>query len=101
MLLLPESDLRELISMEALIPLMEAALRAYSSGGVAQPVRLAMMVEPYAGYAGLMPAHRRATGAVAGTETRETLGAKAVTFYPRNAARDQPTHMAVVLLWDS
>src|SRR3989475_12222311 len=55
MLLLRESDVRELLSMEALIPLMEVALRAYSTGGAAPPVRRAMMVEPYAGHLGLSP----------------------------------------------
>src|SRR2546425_11553187 len=37
MLLLRESDVRELLSMEALIPLMEEALRAYSTGGGGGP----------------------------------------------------------------
>src|SRR2546422_7824372 len=101
MLLLRESDVRELLSMEALIPLMEGALHAYSTGGVAQPVRLAMMVEPNAGYLGLMPAQLRAAGAHGGSGVREALGAKAVTFYPSNATRNLPTHLAVVLLWDS
>ena len=101
MLLLRETDVRALLSMEALIPLMEEALRAYSTGGVAQPVRLAMVVEPHAGYLGLMPAHLRAGRPGPGPRIPETMGAKAVTFYPRNAARDLPTHLAVVLLWDS
>jgi len=101
MLLLRETDVRALLAMEALIPLMEEALRAYSTGGVAQPVRLAMMVEPHAGYLGLMPAHLRAARPGPGPRIQETMGAKAVTFYPRNAARDLPTHLAVVLLWDS
>jgi len=101
MLLLRETDVRALLSMEALIPLMEEALRAYSTGGVAQPVRLAMVVEPHAGYLGLMPAHLRAGRPGPGPGIPETMGAKAVTFYPRNAARDLPTHLAVVLLWDS
>src|SRR5256712_13708139 len=48
MLLLRESDVRELLSMEALIPLMEEALRAYSTGGGWAPRRRA----PAAGQAG-------------------------------------------------
>src|SRR2546425_11954141 len=49
MLLLRESDVRELLSMEALIPLMEEALRAYSTGGGGQPGRRGAMVAAYAG----------------------------------------------------
>src|SRR2546426_745224 len=77
MLLLRESDVRELLSMEALIPLMEEALRAYSTGGVAQPVRLAMMVEPYHGYLGLMPAPLRSAPAPdgSGVQARSHLDA--------------------------
>ncbi len=91
-LVLGESDVRAVLSMEDAIALMANALRAFSTGGVVQPVRLAMLVEPSAGYLGLMPAYLR---------VQETMGAKAVTFYPNNAARDLPTHLAVVLLWDS
>src|SRR5438128_9068827 len=95
MLLLRESDVRELLSMEALIPLMEEALRAYSTGGVAQPVRLAMMVEPYAGYLGLMPAHLRAGRPGPGPGIPEPMGAKALNFLPAKGARDPPTPPAV------
>lgn len=90
-LLLRESDVRALLSMPDAIGLMADALRAFSTGGVVQPVRLAMLVEPHAGYLGLMPASLTAAG---------MMGAKAVTFYPQNAARHLPTHLAVVLLWD-
>src|SRR2546422_10795888 len=76
MLLRRESDVRELLSMEALIPLMEEALRAYSTGGVAQPVRLAMMVEPYAGYLALIPAHLRSSRAPDGLGVPVALGAE-------------------------
>src|SRR3989442_2596243 len=46
MLLLRESDVRELLSMEALIPVMEEALRAYSTGGGGPPGGPGMIVEP-------------------------------------------------------
>lgn len=90
-MLLREPDVRALLPMQDAIELMADALRAFSAGGVVQPVRLALLVEPHAGYLGLMPAYLKTAGAV---------GAKAVTFYPQNAARNLPTHLAVVLLWD-
>lgn len=92
--LLTESDVASLLPMDAAIGIMEQALAAFSAGAVLQPVRQALVVEPHGGYLGLMPAHVRGGAA-------EALGAKAVTFYPRNADRDLPTHMAVILLWDT
>jgi alanine dehydrogenase len=94
-LLLTESDVAALLPMEAAIGLMEEALAAFSTGRVRQPVRQALLVEPYGGYLGLMPAHLRAAEGAA-----DALGAKAVTFYTANADRGLPTHMAVILLWD-
>lgn len=93
-LLLRESEVASLLPMDAAIGIMEQALAAFSAGAVLQPVRQALVVEPHGGYLGLMPAHVRGGAA-------EALGAKAVTFYTRNADRDLPTHMAIILLWDT
>lgn len=98
-LLLRESEVRDLLSMEDTIGLMADALRAFSTGGVEQPVRLAMGIPPHDGYLGLMPAQIRSNPAEAG-RLGEALGAKAVTYFPHNAARDVPTILSVVLLWD-
>ncbi len=92
-LILREADVRALLPMADAIDLMADALRAFSTGQVVQPVRLAMLVERPGGYLGLMPAYLRTSG--------QPLGAKAVTFYPANADRGLPTHLAVILLWDS
>lgn len=92
MLLLREADVNALLRMEDLIRLMEDALRAFSAGEVLQPVRVALPVQPYAGFLGVMPAYVQPTGA---------LAAKLVTFYPKNVDRSLPTHLAVILLWDS
>src|SRR2546427_10006795 len=59
MLLLRESDVRELLSMEPLITLMEEALRAYSTGGGAGPVRGGRSGEPAAGWLWLLRSPRR------------------------------------------
>lgn len=94
-LLLREADVTAVLSMGAAIGIMERALAAFSTGRALQPVRLALPVEPHAGYLGLMPAHLHGNAGAG-----EALGAKAVTFYTRNAGSDLPTHMAVILLWD-
>jgi ornithine cyclodeaminase/alanine dehydrogenase-like protein (mu-crystallin family) len=75
-----------------LIPAMEKALVDFSSGKVTQPVRSVIKVDVAAatGFLGLMPAH-----------TPDGLGLKAVTFYPSNAERGIPTHMATIFLVDT
>lgn len=92
MLLLREHDIRQLLRMDELIPLMEDALRAFSTGEVLQPVRVALSVQPHSGLLGVMPAYVQKTGA---------LAAKLVTFYPKNVGRSLPTHLAEILLWNS
>lgn len=99
-LLLRESDVRALLPMEDTIGVMADALKAFSAGSVDQPVRLALSVPPHDGYLGLMPARIHASPSDAGP-TNDALGAKVVTFYPRNASKSLPTHLATVLLWDS
>src|SRR5437867_742892 len=75
--------------MADLIPAMEKALIDFSAGKVTQPVRSVIKVDVAAatGFLGLMPAL-----------TPEGLGLKAVTFYPSNAERGIPTHMATIFL---
>jgi thiomorpholine-carboxylate dehydrogenase len=68
---------------------MEKALIDCSEGKATQPVRSVIKVEPPGGFLGLMPAH-----------TPDGLGLKAVTFYPSNAERGIPTHMATIFLVD-
>ena len=75
--------------MAELIPAMEKALIEFSAGKVTQPVRSVIKVDPPGGFLGLMPAH-----------TADGLGLKAVTFYPSNAERGIPTHMATIFLMD-
>jgi hypothetical protein len=89
LLFLNEARVRQHLRMTDLIPAMEKALIVFSAGKVTQPVRSVIKVDPPGGFLGLMPAL-----------TPEGLGLKAVTFYPSNAERGIPTHMATIFLVD-
>ncbi len=86
-LYLNEDQVRTHLCMEELIPAMEKALIDFSAGRVVQPVRSVISVEKYGGFFLLMPA------------LSDSLGVKLVTFYPPNAERGLPTHMATILLF--
>ena len=86
---LDEEQVRQHLRMEELIPAMEKALIDFSAGKVTQPVRSIITIDPPGGFFGMMPAL-----------TPDGLGLKAVTFYPSNAERGIPTHMATIFLVD-
>ncbi len=88
-LFLNEEQVRQHLHMAELIPAMEKALIEFSGGKVTQLVRSVINVDPPGGFLGLMPAL-----------TPDGLGLKAVTFYPSNAERGIPTHMATIFLVD-
>jgi ornithine cyclodeaminase/alanine dehydrogenase-like protein (mu-crystallin family) len=90
-LFLNEEQVRQHLQMADLIPAMEKALIDFSTGKVIQLVRSVIKVDVAAatGFLGLMPAL-----------TPDGLGLKAVTFYPSNAERGIPTHMATIFLVD-
>ena len=87
-LFLDEEQVRQHLRMADLIPAMEKALIDFSAGKVTQPVRSVIKVDPPGGFFGMMPA------------LAEGLGIKIVTFYPPNAERGLPTHMATIFLVD-
>jgi len=89
MLFLDEEQVRKHLRMADLIPAMEKALIDFSAGKVTQPVRQVIAVDPPGGFYGMMPAL-----------TPEGLGQKIVTFYPPNAEKGMPTHMALIILND-
>src|SRR5450755_1579697 len=88
MIYLDEEQVRPHLRMAELIPAMEKALIDFSSGKLTQPVRSVITVDPPGGFFGMMPA------------LAEGLGLKIVTFYPPNAERGIPTHMATIFLVD-
>jgi thiomorpholine-carboxylate dehydrogenase len=87
-LFLDERQVRQHLHMGELIPAMEKALADFSAGKVMQPLRSIISVDPPGGFFGLMPA------------LADGLGVKIVTFYPPNAERGLPTHMATIFLVD-
>lgn len=88
MLSLSEADVRAVLRWDDLIDAMEKALAAFSAGHVTQPVRTVLTVEEGQRYFGIMPA-----------VAADAMGAKLVTFYPRNEGTSFPTHMGQVLLF--
>src|SRR5438477_11779988 len=87
-LYLNEEQVQRHLRMEDLIPAMEKSLIDFSAGKVTQPVRSGITVESPGGFFFMMPA------------LSEGLGVKIVTFYPTNAERGIPTHMATIFLVD-
>lgn len=83
-----DDAVRAALRWEELIPAMERALAAFSSGRVVQPVRTWLTVEEGSRYLGIMPA-----------ATDAAMGVKLVSFYPCNAGTQVPTVMATVLLF--
>lgn len=75
---LTEDDVRRLLRMADLIPVMARALADLAAGRTVQPVRTVVPIADHHGFFLVMPAY-------AGL-----LGAKLVTWYPDN--RDVPTH---------
>lgn len=86
---LDEEQVRAVLRMEELIPAVERALIAFSAGRVAQPARQILPVEPHGGLFAAMPVASAEAG----------VGVKCFTFYPGNAARGLPTHLAAILLF--
>ena len=86
---LSDADIARVLTYAELIPAMERALAAFSAGEVIQPVRNILTIEEGRRYLAVMPA-----------VAREAMGAKLVTFYPKNAGTDVPTHMASIALFE-
>jgi ornithine cyclodeaminase/alanine dehydrogenase-like protein (mu-crystallin family) len=88
LLFLDEIQVRAVLSYDELIPAIRQALVDFSAGRVVQPVRTVMSVAAHAGWFAVMPA-------VYG----DVMGAKMVTFYPKNVQLGKHTHMAMIQLF--
>ena len=85
LVVLDEPAVAQRLRYEALIPAVAEALAALSAGKVVQPVRSVLPVAPYQGFFAVMPAYAGA------------LGAKLVTFYPKNVGVH--THHALIVMF--
>ena len=86
---LDEPAVAQRLHYQDLIPAIARALAALSSGKVVQPVRAVLPVAPHQGFFAVMPAY--AAGGAGG------LGAKLVTFYPKNVGVH--THHALIVMF--
>ena len=87
--LLTEADVRAVLDLDDLIETMTAALKAFSAGFVRQPVRTVVPVAGDEALFATMPA-----------ASPSALGAKLVTVFQGNRAKDLPTHLASIVLLD-
>jgi ornithine cyclodeaminase/alanine dehydrogenase-like protein (mu-crystallin family) len=88
LLFIDEEQVRAVLSYDELIPAIRQALIHFSAGRVVQPLRTVMSVAQHAGWFAVMPA-------VYG----DVMGAKMVTFYPKNVDRGKHTHLAMIQLF--
>src|SRR5688500_14024322 len=95
-LLLTEADVRRFLPMSDLIDAMQAALAAFSTGKVQQPVRSVVELGSH-GFFGVMPA-AYALDAPDAMLGNASAGAKLVTVVPGNHDRGLPSHLATIVL---
>jgi ornithine cyclodeaminase/alanine dehydrogenase-like protein (mu-crystallin family) len=88
LLFIDEEKIRAVLSYDELIPVIRRALMDFSAGRVVQPLRTVMSIAQHAGWFAVMPA-----------VYRDVMGAKMVTFYPRNVDKGKHTHLAMIQLF--
>ena len=91
-ILLGETDIRAVLTMDDLIGAMESALDRFSAGSVRQPLRSVLEVTGRQAFFGVMPAF--IDGAA------PSLGTKLVSVYHSNLAQGLPSHLATIVLFD-
>jgi thiomorpholine-carboxylate dehydrogenase len=86
-LVMTEEDVEAQLTYADLIPLMKKTMAQFSAGAAIQPERQMLPIEPEQRYLGIMP-----------VALPHAMGAKLVTFYPKNATAGIPTHNAMIAL---
>ncbi|TMK70341.1 MAG: ornithine cyclodeaminase family protein [Actinobacteria bacterium] len=88
MLVLSQSDVRELLDLDRLVDALADAHADLTAGQASMPPRIAALVEQREGLLGVMPAYLPSAG----------LACKLVTVFPHN--EDRETHQAVICVFD-
>ena len=92
MLVLSESNVRELIDIPELIGALEQAHIQYSTGKAVMPVRLVMPLPQIQGRVTSMPGY---------LERDNALGMKVVTFFQNNPKQNLPAILATIMLFSA
>jgi ornithine cyclodeaminase len=94
-LIVNQREVAQLLPMPACIEAMSAALVALSRGEAAMPLRQIVWRSDRTGALGLMPSRLDGPGGPG------SLGAKIVTFFPKNEGTELDSHQGAVLLFEA
>ncbi|HEY1251243.1 MAG TPA: ornithine cyclodeaminase family protein [Thermoanaerobaculia bacterium] len=95
-LVVNQREVPRLLPMDACIDAMAEALTALSRGEASMPLRQIVWVPDRSGALGLMPSRLGGPDGGAGS-----LGAKIVTFFPKNEGTELDSHQGAVLLFEA
>jgi ornithine cyclodeaminase len=87
-IVLTQTEVRELLDLDRLVDALAEAHAALSAGEVSMPPRVAALVREREALLGVMPAYSPSAG----------LACKLVTLFPQN--RDRETHQAAIMVFD-
>jgi ornithine cyclodeaminase/alanine dehydrogenase-like protein (mu-crystallin family) len=86
------ADVRRALPMSDCIEAVDRAMRSLSGDGALVPLRTVMLLPGGRNFFGVMPGY---------LDDPRGLGAKILTVYPDNARHDMPSHLGLVVLFDS
>jgi ornithine cyclodeaminase len=91
MLVLSRAEVRELLDLDALIDVLAPAMEDLSAGRASVPDRIASLVPERDALLAAMPGYVPSLG---------SLVSKLVSLFPRNAGGPNPTHQALIAVFD-
>ncbi len=92
MLVLSQTEVRELLPMDRCIELMAEALTGLSAGEAVNPLRHGILLPDRSGLLGLMPGY---------TAEPAALGLKVIAVFPDNHGSELDSHQGIVALFDT